>query len=119
MGRDNDVCAQHPSRMEDSIKVGMRMLCEHAGPSSGRPQRLGSPPSSRNLSRSPGGASPRSCAVATWVLPTSHGECWNPSHARVEVLARPAHLSWSADGTSHHISTLVDMTIQRMDNVGI
>src|SRR5204862_2623781 len=49
---------------------------------SSRPQRLGSRPSWRNPSGSPGGASPRSCAVATLVLPTSRGGSWNPSQAR-------------------------------------
>ena len=57
--------------------------------SSSRPQRLASPPSSKNLSGSPGGASPRSCAAATWVLPTSRSGCWNPSHASAASAQEP------------------------------
>jgi threonine dehydratase len=53
---------------------------------SSRPRRSGLPPSSSSLSGSPGGASPRSCAEATWGLPISHGGCWNqPRVARASA----------------------------------
>src|SRR4051794_5291180 len=80
--------------------------------SSSRPQRLGSPPSSRNLSGSPGGASPRSCAVATWVLPTSRGGYWNPSHASAGPSAQlPA--AQRLDGQ------LVRGEVQAVEDVGV
>ncbi len=72
---------------EDSIKAGMRMVHGHAGLVVERLRRLASPPCSRILSGSPGGASPRSCAGATWLRPTSRGGCWNRSQARAASAA--------------------------------
>ena len=64
------------------------------GSSSSRPRRLGSPPSSSNLSASPGDASPPSCAAATWSLPTSHDGCSNRFRAARASHGQPTHRQW-------------------------
>ena len=64
---------------EDSIKVGMRGLHEHAGLVVEPSAPLASPPSSRTPNGSPGGASPRSCAEAMSGPPTSPAGSWNRS----------------------------------------
>jgi threonine dehydratase len=76
---------------EDSIKAGMRALCEHAGlvvePSGalGIAALLGTRSGSRD------DASPRSCAEATWPRPTSRAGCWSlDERVRARDPGRPA-----------------------------